>query len=79
MAAFGLGADERMIGFADAQGIAFSPIQGLHVLSRTRSADIELLKQEALARTSKLLALQEMVRKLSARLDEITAELSDAR
>jgi hypothetical protein len=46
---------------------------------RTRSADTQLLKQEALARTSKLLALQEMRRKLAARLDEITAELPHAR
>ncbi len=30
MAAFGLGDNDRMIGFADAQGVLFSAVQGMN-------------------------------------------------
>jgi hypothetical protein len=45
MAAFGLGDNDRMIGFADAQGIAFAAIQGLYQLLQERDARIAALER----------------------------------
>ena len=39
MAAFGLGDNDRMIGFADAQGVAFAAIQGLNAKLEARLAE----------------------------------------
>jgi hypothetical protein len=44
MAAFGLGDNDRMIGFADAQGVAFAAIQGLHRQLIHKSREIAMLK-----------------------------------
>jgi hypothetical protein len=46
MAAFGLGDNDRMIGFADAQGVAFAAIQGLRKMVKDKDAEIGTLKQE---------------------------------
>ena len=39
MAAFGLGDNDKMIGFADAQGVAFAAIQGLNAKLEARLAE----------------------------------------
>jgi hypothetical protein len=46
MAAFGLGDNDKMIGFADAQGVAFAAIQGLHKLLQERDREIASLKAD---------------------------------
>jgi hypothetical protein len=45
MAAFGLGDNDRMIGFADAQGIAFAAIQGLNARLAEKDREIAELKR----------------------------------
>jgi hypothetical protein len=45
MAAFGLGDNDKMIGFADAQGVAFAAIQGLHQLVRQKDDEIATLRR----------------------------------
>jgi hypothetical protein len=46
MAAFGLGDSDKMIGFADAQGVAFAAIQGLNAKLSAKDIEIESLKAE---------------------------------
>lgn len=50
MAAFGLGDNDRMIGFADAQGVLFSAVQGLNAKLESvvtlKDAEIAALKRE---------------------------------
>jgi hypothetical protein len=45
MAAFGLGDNDRMIGFADAQGVAFAAIQGLNAKLAEKDREIAELKR----------------------------------
>jgi len=45
MAAFGLGDNDRMIGFADAQGVAFAAIQGLNAKLAQKDREIAELKR----------------------------------
>jgi hypothetical protein len=45
MAAFGLGDNDRMIGFADAQGFAFAAIQGLNARLAEKDREIAELKR----------------------------------
>jgi hypothetical protein len=64
MATFGLGDNDRMIGFADAQGVAFAAIQGLNSKFEERLAerDARILRQEqeiaALKRAVEMLLLR---------------------
>ena len=46
MAAFGLGDNDKMIGFADAQGVAFAAIQGLNAKVSAKDIEIDSLKAE---------------------------------
>jgi hypothetical protein len=46
MAAFGLGDNDKMIGFADAQGVLFSAVQGLNAKLVEKNGEIESLKAE---------------------------------
>ena len=48
MAAFGLGDNDKMIGFADAQGVAFAAIQGLNAKFDAAIAerDARIVKQD---------------------------------
>jgi cell division protein FtsL len=46
MAAFGLGDNDRMIGFADAQGVAFAAIKGLNAKVSAKDIEIDSLKAE---------------------------------
>ena len=55
MAAFGLGDNDKMIGFADAQGVAFAAIQGLNAKLAEKDREIAELKRAVeilMARTS---------------------------
>jgi len=61
MASFGLGDNDRVIGFADAQGVALSAIQGLHTLLEQKESRIEALENE-------LSDLRSVVNKLLRRL-----------
>jgi hypothetical protein len=45
MAAFGLGDNDKMIGFADAQGVAFAAIQGLNAKLAEKDREIAELKR----------------------------------
>ena len=53
MAAFGLGDNDKMIGFADAQGVAFAAIQGLNAKLRaellTRDQELDAMRRELAA------------------------------
>ena len=46
MATFGLGDNDKMIGFADAQGVAFAAIQGLNAKLSAKDIEIDSLKAE---------------------------------
>jgi hypothetical protein len=46
MAVFGLGDNDRMIGFADAQGVAFAAIKGLNAKLDGKDREIDSLKAE---------------------------------
>ena len=53
MAAFGLGDNDKMIGFADAQGVAFAAIQGLNAKLRaerlTRDQELDAMRRDLAA------------------------------
>jgi hypothetical protein len=54
MAAFGLGNNDKAIGFQDADGVALAAIQGLHQLMQRKDAEITGLKRELEAIKAKL-------------------------
>jgi len=54
MAAFGLGDNDKAIGFQDADGVALAAIQGLHQLMQQKDAEITGLKRELEAIKAKL-------------------------
>ena len=47
MAAFGLGDNDKMICFADAQGVLFSAVQGLNAKLEAKDAEIAALRSES--------------------------------
>jgi hypothetical protein len=78
MATFGLGDNDKMIGFADAQGVAFAAIQGLNAKLEEREvalrkevnakdAEIALLRADAVAQKQELAELRRAVEVLMAR------------
>ena len=46
MAAFGLGNNDKAIGFQDADGVALAAIQGLHQLVQQKDAELAVLKRK---------------------------------
>jgi hypothetical protein len=70
MAAFGLGDDDRMIGFADAQGIALAAIQGLNASLEARlldrDAEVSTLRRELTALRREVEALRRATAATSA-------------
>jgi Chaperone of endosialidase len=64
MAAFGLGDNDKMIGFADAQGIAFAAIQGLHWQLIQKTREIAALK----ARLTEVDGLKRKLKAIEAKL-----------
>jgi hypothetical protein len=58
MAAFGLGDNDKMIGFADAQGVAFAAIQGLNAKLAEKDREIAELRR---AHDQELAALRRAV------------------
>jgi hypothetical protein len=64
MAAFGLGDNDKMIGFADAQGVAFAAIQGLNAKLVEKDGAIDSLKA----------AVAELKRAVEVLLDRISSE-----
>ena len=54
MAAFGLGDNDKAIGFQDADGVALAAIQGLHQLLQQRDAELTVLKRKLEAIEAKL-------------------------
>ena len=58
MQMFGLGDNEAMIGFADAQGVAFAAIQGLHQRLRERDETIATQARRMEELTRRLEALE---------------------
>jgi len=71
MAAFGLGDNDKMIGFADAQGVAFAAIQGLNAkfeqVVQAKDAAIATLKSESDAQKQEIAELRQAVEVLLAR------------
>jgi hypothetical protein len=64
MVAFGLGDNDKMIGFADAQGVAFAAIQGLNAKLVEKDGAIDSLKAE----------VAELKRAVEVLLDRISSE-----
>jgi hypothetical protein len=54
MAAFGLGNNDKAIGFQDAEGVALAAIQGLHQLMQQKDAEIARLERTLEAIEGKL-------------------------
>jgi hypothetical protein len=72
MAAFGLGDNDRMIGFADAQGVTFAAIQGLNAkleqVVHAKDAAIAAMKVESDAQKQEIANLRRAVEALMARM-----------
>jgi hypothetical protein len=68
MAAFGLGDNDKMIGFADAQGVAFAAIQGLNAkfeqVVQAKDAALAALKTESDAQKQEIAELRRAVEAL---------------
>jgi hypothetical protein len=73
MAAFGLGDNDKMIGFADAQGIAFAAIQGLNAKLEEREA---ALRAEANAKDAEIAALKREMADLRLAVEVLLARTS---
>ena len=73
MAAFGLGDDDRMIGFADAQGVALAAIKGLDQKIDERAAT---LHDEARARQDEIALLKRELAELRRALDDLLGRVS---
>ena len=65
MAAFGLGNDDRMIGFVDEGGVALAAIQGLNQKLHEKDTEIQDLKQQNETLEKRLENLEQMVKLLS--------------
>jgi hypothetical protein len=70
MAAFGLGDNDRMIGFADAQGVAFAAIQGLNAKLDERDA---ALRADMQAKDAEVTALRQELARLRQAVDAVLA------
>ena len=68
MAAFRLGDNDKMIGFADAQGVAFAAIKGLDQKIDMRAA---MLHDEARARQDEIALLKHELTELRRALDDL--------
>ena len=73
MAAFGLGDNDRMIGFVDAQGVAFAAIQGLDAKLEKREM---ALRAETKSAQEEIDALKREVAELRRALHALTSEPS---
>ncbi len=71
MAVFGLGDNDRMIGFADAQGVLFAAVQGLNAkfeqVVQAKDAAIAAMKAESDAQKREIADLRRVVEALMAR------------
>jgi hypothetical protein len=71
MAAFGLGDNDKMIGFADAQGVLFAAVQGLNAkfaqVIQAKDAAIAAMKAESDAQKREIADLRRVVEALMAR------------
>ena len=67
MAAFGLGDNDKAIGFQDAEGVAFAAIQGLHQLVQQERSKVEAQERE-------IRALKDRIARVESMHDEV-AEL----
>ena len=70
MAAFGLGDNDRMIGFADAQGVAFAAIQGLNAKLEEREI---ALRREVKTKDTEIAGLRKRVAQLEASDKQVAA------
>jgi hypothetical protein len=68
MATFGLGDNDKMIGFADAQGVALAAIKGLDQKIDKRAA---MLHDEARARQDEIALLKHELTELRRALDDV--------
>ena len=75
MAAFGLGDNDKMIGIADAQGVAFAAIQGLNAKLEEREAAV---RREVEAKDAEIAALKKQVADLREAQQSEIAELRRA-
>jgi cell division protein FtsB len=73
MAAFGLGDNDRMIGFADAQGVAFAAIQGLDAKLQERES---AQRADTKAAQDEIDALRREVAELGRALHALATRLS---
>lgn len=67
-AAFGLGADDRLIDTIDADGVALAAIQGLAQRADDGAAELSALRARLAAQASRVAALEEQLRLLAADL-----------
>jgi hypothetical protein len=82
MAAFGLGDNDKMIGIADAQGVAFAAIQGLNAkfeqVVQAKDAALATLKAESNAQKQQIAELRRAVEVLLTRTSP-EGRISDGR